>query len=183
MRPQFHHIDAKTIQDRTRARRDREALSSATGPSGPAPEARVVQLVNKSASSGDAEGLDGQGGESTKEYLNKAMEEQWTRLKFFDEEAEEAYEAYHGVLFHNRTEGAVKLVAGMGNEAYVDAISAPRLDPSGKTVMRPMVRRKKGGRGGGGGEGGEEGSDEDDEDEDGEDGGEGVVVGVSGTTA
>ena len=39
---------------------------------------------------------------------------------------------------------AKRLVASVGDEAYLDQISAPRLDPSGKRILRPMHRKGKG---------------------------------------
>ena len=75
MRPQFHHIDAKTQVDRNKTRRDREAIEPPR-----TIEPRMVQVTVKS---GDGENFDHS---STKEFLQAAQDESWTTLEFHDEE-------------------------------------------------------------------------------------------------
>jgi len=75
MRPQFHHIDAKTQMDKNRNRREREATEAPRNI-----EPRIVQMVMKPA---DGENMDAG---STKDLLQAAQDESWTKLQFHDEE-------------------------------------------------------------------------------------------------
>jgi len=75
MRPQFHHIDAKTQMDRNKHRREREANEPPR-----IIEPRAVQMQMKPA---DGENMDAG---STKDLLQAAQDESWTKLQFHDEE-------------------------------------------------------------------------------------------------
>lgn len=75
MRPQFHHLDAVNQVDRQRVRQAR-AIDS--GPK----EAQHVQMNFVDADQGDAV--------STKELLEKAQNEPWKRMRFYDEEVRPA---------------------------------------------------------------------------------------------
>lgn len=143
MRPQFHHLDALTQVERNAHRRTANAAAVAEGTARVA-EPRLVQMMAKG--SADPESMDGPSGESTKAYLAAAQEESWTRLRYTDEDEEEAYRLYHELLFLGEEERSVErareLKAAISNDKYLDAISAPRLDPSGgKRILRPMRKR------------------------------------------
>ncbi|OCL07692.1 hypothetical protein AOQ84DRAFT_440046 [Glonium stellatum] len=132
MRPQFHHLDALAHQDNAARRREREAAEPPR-----TTEPRAVQLQIKSA---DGENVDMT---STKNFLRVAQEEPWTKLRYHDEDSPEAYAAYHEKLFVQDTAAAPKLHSSMTNEQYLDAISAPRIDPSDKnSKKKPLTRRQ-----------------------------------------
>lgn len=143
MRPQFHHLDALTQVERNAHRRSANAAAVADGTARTA-EPRLVQMSAKG--SADPESMDGPTGDATKKYLAAAQEEGWTKLRYTDEDEEEAYTLYHEMLFLGEEDKSVErsreLQASISNDRYLDAISAPRLDPSGgKRILRPMRKR------------------------------------------
>jgi len=75
MRPQFHHLDAKTQVERNKARRDREAEAPR-----PMEQARAVQMINRAA---DADGFDSG---KTRELLQAVQDESWVNLQYYDED-------------------------------------------------------------------------------------------------
>ncbi|KAF2754569.1 hypothetical protein EJ05DRAFT_514031 [Pseudovirgaria hyperparasitica] len=132
MRPQFHHVDAASYLEQSNRRR--EAAENAK-----AAEPRSVQMSIKSF---DGDNVDMA---STKEYLRKAKEDTWTRLKYHDEEHGDAYLEYSEKLFlHKDADGPdhPKLVSSLNNEQYLEAISAPRVDPSGRTRKKPLTKKE-----------------------------------------
>jgi len=50
---------------------------------------------------------------------------------------------YHDKLFVKDTKNVGKLQSSMTNEEYLDAISAPRNDPSGHRKKRPLTRKQR----------------------------------------
>ncbi|OCK77711.1 hypothetical protein K432DRAFT_427797 [Lepidopterella palustris CBS 459.81] len=132
MRPQFHHIDAMAQQEIVARRRERDAADAPK-----ASEPRAVQMQVKSA---DGENVEQ---DSTKKFLRAAHEEKWTKLRYHDEDSPEAYALYNEKLFVEDTKSAPKLRSSMNNEEYLDAISAPRIDPSDKVgKKRPLTRKQ-----------------------------------------
>ncbi|KAK7527042.1 DNA-directed RNA polymerase III subunit Rpc5 [Phyllosticta citriasiana] len=130
MRPQFHHLDAvKELGDATK-RRERGAVD---GPK--VNEPRAVQMTIKSEYGDEAA--------ASKQFLHLAQEEKWSKLRYFDEEAEEAYDMFHEKLFVDETEGAPRLRSNMTNEQYLDAISCERHDPSDTMKKKkPLTKRQ-----------------------------------------
>lgn len=55
---------------------------------------------------------------------------------------EASYETYHDRLFLKQPAEAQPLKSQMTNEAYLDAISAPRVDPSGRKKKRPLTKKQ-----------------------------------------
>jgi len=141
LRPQFHHLDATTQVERNAVRR----TNHADGPPRTL-EPRLVQMSAKTG--GDPESAEGASGETTKAYLATAQEETWVKLGYTDEDEEEAFNLYQELLFLGEDKAEARrtnLKASMSGDAWLDAISAPRLDPGqGKKILRPM--RKRGGR-------------------------------------
>lgn len=45
-------------------------------------------------------------------------------------------------LFVNNTEHTVRLKSSLRNEEYLDAISAPRIDPSGRKKKKPLTKKQ-----------------------------------------
>ena len=58
------------------------------------------------------------------------------------EQEEASYETYHDRLFLKDTAEAATLKSQMKNEDYLDAISAPRVDPSGRKKKRPLTKKQ-----------------------------------------
>lgn len=129
MRPQFHHLDAITHLEQSNRRR--EAAEGAKPP-----EARAVHVTVKAADQHDSEAA------STKKFLQVAKEDAWVDLRYHDEDAPEAYAAYHNKLFVDESSVAPKLQSTLNNEQYLEAISAPRQDPSGQTKKKPLTKKQ-----------------------------------------
>lgn len=55
----------------------------------------------------------------------------------------EAYDAYHEKLFVHDSDNAPRLKSSMTNIEYLEAISAPRVDPSGKRRKPPMTKKQR----------------------------------------
>ena len=53
-----------------------------------------------------------------------------------------AYCMYHERLFVQDTSSAPSLETNLTNEQYIDAISAPRIDTSGRIRKKPLTRRQ-----------------------------------------
>lgn len=81
MRPQFHHIDARTQNERNRMRR--------IDPDGGPKEAQQVQLT---IVPGDEENHVA----TTKALLDKAQDESWKRMEYLDEEVREQNQRSNG---------------------------------------------------------------------------------------
>lgn len=142
MRPQFHHVDAITHAE-TAARRTEAAEGN--GPSGPgaaaaaAKQPQALALAQTYKDNRDVENLEAL---RAKNLLLIAAEEKWTRLEYFDEDEEASYETYHDRLFLKEPGAAPPLKSQMKNEEYLDAISAPRVDPSGRKKKRPLTKKQ-----------------------------------------
>jgi len=134
MRPQFHHVDAQSQVARNKYWRDRDTLESGRT------EPRLMQQLQVAKSSTDGEEFNIT---QTMKYLTDAAEEPWTKLQYYNEESEEAYTSYHEKLFVKDTVGAPQLKTVLIDEQYLDVISAPKADPSGKTKKRPMTKKQQ----------------------------------------
>lgn len=138
MRPQFHHVDAETQRDKLLSSR------AAAGDNSTAPSSAEVRAVNqrlRDAPSANPKGeLEAREAEMDK-ALQDAREEQWTNMRFVDEDEEEAYEVWEERMFVGDTDGVERLKSVMDNDRYLDAISAPgRESPTRK---RRRARAKK----------------------------------------
>lgn len=131
MRPQFHHIDAKIVTDKNRARREREATE------GPSAKAQIVQM---SYTSFDPDQVDIN---ATKALLQSAADENWATLKYNDEEDDVSYDEFKDHLYIRDQYKTRELISAMDNDKYLDAISAPRLDSKGNPRTKPMTKRQK----------------------------------------
>ncbi|KAG9723247.1 hypothetical protein KCU73_g13755, partial [Aureobasidium melanogenum] len=141
MRPQFHHVDAITHAE-TAARRTEAAEGSGSGPSGAAAQAKQPQALALAQTYKDNRDVENLEALRAKNLLLIAAEEKWTRLEYFDEDEEASYSTYHSRLFHSDTGSATPLKSQMKNEEYLDAISAPRVDPSGRKKKRPLTKKQ-----------------------------------------
>jgi DNA-directed RNA polymerase-3 subunit RPC5 len=132
MRPQFHHIDAAAEVERLSRPRDLAAPRAG--------EPRAIHMTVKSTADGEEETTD-----TMAERIRSAQEEPWRRLTYVDEDSGEAWDAFNDYLFVDDSEEAAKLVSGMDNAQYLDAISAPR---DAARLSRSRTSRKKKGKGG-----------------------------------
>jgi DNA-directed RNA polymerase-3 subunit RPC5 len=149
MRPQFHHIDARAqIVKAAQAHKERKAAGEGPRTS----EARVVgQSARATGADGEEINISG-----TSAFLTNAAEEPWTRLQYFDEDAEESYTSYGEKLFIKDTKESPHLQAEMNNEQFLDAISAPKMELGLRPKRKPPLSKKErgeladeqGGRGG-----------------------------------
>ncbi|KAF2396543.1 hypothetical protein EJ06DRAFT_533800 [Trichodelitschia bisporula] len=128
---QFHHIDAIAFHNRAKAQGNKATAESAAEP-------RLVQQVAR-ATGADGEELNVK---DSSKFLTEASEEPWTRLKYYDEEADEAYVAYHEKLFVRDPDAVPQLASSMTNDQFLDSISAPRYDPVKKAKRKPLTRKQ-----------------------------------------
>ncbi|KAF2141909.1 uncharacterized protein K452DRAFT_326929 [Aplosporella prunicola CBS 121167] len=131
MRPQFHHLDAVRDLENASRRREREANEPPR-----VGEPRAVQMTIKNDYGDAADAA------QSKEFLFRAQEEKWTKLRYYDEDTDEAFATYHEKLFVEDPEAAPRLRSSLSNEAYLDAISAERSDPSGRSKKKPLTKRQ-----------------------------------------
>jgi DNA-directed RNA polymerase-3 subunit RPC5 len=140
MRPQFHHVDAITHAETAARRTEAAENNSSTATSTTAAkQPQALALAQTYKDNRDDENLEAL---RAKNLLLIAAEEKWTRLEYFDEDEEASYETYHSRLFHGDTKEAKHLKSQMKNEEYLDAISAPRVDPSGRKKKRPLTKKQ-----------------------------------------
>ncbi|KAE9973061.1 hypothetical protein BLS_003772 [Venturia inaequalis] len=138
MRPQFHHIDARSQIVRA------AQLHKAQRATGEAPRKSEARVVGQSAR---ATGPDGEemNVSGTSKFLTDAAEEPWTTLTFHDEDQEESYGIYAEKLFiaKDKINSLPHLEAGMGNEVFLDAISSPRVELGLRPKRRAPLTRKE----------------------------------------
>lgn len=137
MRPQFHHLDAE--EQRTRLAASRATLEADGAAPRPQGDPRSLLMKNKAADDSDKGRLE----DRTRRALQAAEAEPWTLLEYVDEDQEEAYSLFRERMFVRDVEGAVRLRSGMGDDEFLDAVSAPRREsPTRRRKRAP--RRKKG---------------------------------------
>ncbi|KAF4552124.1 Sin-like protein [Elsinoe fawcettii] len=127
MRPQFHHVDAVGHVEKANTAREPDESRPA--------QARGFTQTYKAAKE-DAS-------TRAKSLMQVAQEEKWTRMNFFDEDDGESYDAYNTKMFVKETGNAEKLYSSLNNEEYLDAISAPRNDPSGRRKKKPLTKKQR----------------------------------------
>ncbi|KAL1972882.1 hypothetical protein VTN31DRAFT_6424 [Thermomyces dupontii] len=120
LRPQLHHVDAVEEASRMRAARSKKDVDDEAAPT----EARVVDVKVKSA----------EGGESilggNLDLLRQMQEERWETYEWVDAETEDAWFAYENYMIHHEPETLPQLETLIDEEEYLDAMSAPRIDPA-----------------------------------------------------
>ncbi len=124
MRPQFHHIDAHTEQERFGRVRD-PAMATRV------PEARAIHMTVKSNVDGEEESTD-----TMAERIAAAQSEAWKTQRYVDEDDVEAWTAYEKHLFVGASAGLEnnedllanmpQLKSALDDAEYLDTISAPR---------------------------------------------------------
>jgi len=125
--PQFHHLDALADNEKASARAQREAENPVQES-----EARAVNVAVKST---DNEELDIMG--QVAKELREIEEEPWQRLEWVDENDIRAFHTYDKQLVLDEAFRGTQLVSAMTRQQYLDAVSAPRVDPTkqGKKIM------------------------------------------------
>lgn len=133
MRPQFHHIDAQSRLDQAAKRRAERGPAEPSG----SDQARTIfeSIKNVDQSEPDPS-------EHFSSYLLKAKEEPWTKLRYHDDESDEAFRAHDESLKLAEPQDAEELTSSMTNDDYLDAISAQRTDPSGRRKTKPMTKKQ-----------------------------------------
>lgn len=144
MRPQFHHIDAQSEQERAIRGRD-AALGSRA-----APEARVVHVTVKTSIDGEEANAD-----SMDKRIQDAQSENWKSHRFVDEDAEETWAGYNANLFvgiggteidDELLDKVPKLSSILDNADYLNAISAPN-DAAKLSRSQKVKKGKRKGKG------------------------------------
>lgn len=144
MRPQFHHIDAQSEQDRV-GRRAEAGPARAT-------EARAIHMIVKNAMDGEEESSD-----TMAQRISTAQAEQWKSHRFVDEMDDDAWKAYEenlfvGARFGSRGENVETsdllanlpaLKSNLDDGEYLDHISAPR-DAAKLSRSKKIPKSKKG---------------------------------------
>ncbi|KAL7911664.1 Sin-like protein conserved region domain-containing protein [Trichoderma velutinum] len=90
LRPQLHHLDAATAQERQSS-----AAASKEGAAPAAPTARAIHMTIKTT----AEGADGVSTETMADRLRSVQTEPWRKMRYTDENEETAWEVYNDSLF------------------------------------------------------------------------------------
>ncbi|KAL7932951.1 Sin-like protein conserved region domain-containing protein [Trichoderma chlorosporum] len=90
LRPQLHHLDAATAQERQSS-----AAASKEGAAPAAPTARAIHMSIKTT----ADGADGVSTETMADRLRSVQTEPWRKMRYTDENEETAWEVYNDSLF------------------------------------------------------------------------------------
>lgn len=107
LRPQLHHLDATTEQDRLTRPRDGPGAgpglgkdgSGAPGGSGPTPAPKAISMTIKSSAGGEQPTT-----ETMADRLRKVQVEHWQRLKYVEDDKDEAWELYQKMLIYRSPE-------------------------------------------------------------------------------
>ncbi|KAF2188283.1 hypothetical protein K469DRAFT_627806 [Zopfia rhizophila CBS 207.26] len=128
MRTQFNHLDATAYLETLARRREKESQEGVK----PSEPRALIPTVKKGAGNTSVE--------KSQAFLQHAHEEKWTKLQYLDENMDEAYGMYHERLFVQDPGSSPKLHSSMNNDRYLEAISAPSSDKSGK--RKPLTKRQ-----------------------------------------
>ncbi|KAI0020219.1 Sin-like protein conserved region-domain-containing protein [Xylariomycetidae sp. FL0641] len=100
LRPQLHHLDATTEQDRLSRPREGAAAAGAAGkdaaPSAAGPPARAIHMSIKSAGSGTGEATT----ETMADRLRSVQLEPWRKLKYEDDESPRSWNMFSNNLIY-----------------------------------------------------------------------------------
>lgn len=144
MRPQFHHIDAHSEQERAGRARDPAMAVRAQ-------EARAIHMTVKSNVDGEEETTD-----TMAERIAAAQAEAWKTQKYVDEDSADAWDAFHRHLFVGARAGLENsedllaimphLKSALDDAEYLDFISAPS-NPAKLSRSKKVRRKDKKGKG------------------------------------
>lgn len=132
MRPNFHHLDAEEERNRISVAR---AQAEANGP--------VHEPVARGLTRDKMQAAE----KNTVEYrlrqgLLAAQMEPWIKMEYVDDEDDLAYETFNRTLKVEDVSKVPHLKSAMDNDAYLDAISAPKHDSSTRRRKRAPRRNK-----------------------------------------
>ncbi|KAF3005432.1 hypothetical protein E8E14_003335 [Neopestalotiopsis sp. 37M] len=107
LRPQLHHLDAATEQDRLTRPRDGGpgqgpgglAKDGSSAGGGPAPAPKAITMTIKSTAGGDQPST-----ETMADRLRQVQMEHWQRLKYVEDDKDEAWELYQKTLIYRSPE-------------------------------------------------------------------------------
>ncbi|KAJ5279196.1 hypothetical protein N7478_004568 [Penicillium angulare] len=119
LHPQNHHVDALDEMPKGRGakgKKDEEERAE--------PEARAIDVKVKGAEDGGAV-LAG-----NLDLLRRMQEEKWKKFDWIDAETEESWYTYENYMMNQHPEDLQQLEAVINSEAYLDGMSAPRIDPA-----------------------------------------------------
>ncbi|CZS89298.1 related to RPC37 Pol III transcription [Rhynchosporium agropyri] len=141
MRPQFHHIDAQSEQDRAGRARDPAAGARAT------PDARAIHMTVKSNVDGEEDTTD-----TMAARITAAQAEAWKKHRYVDEEHLESWDGYQNLFVGSEKDGMIQeeelknkpmLRSSLNNAEYLDEISAP-MDAAKLSRSQKVKKVKKG---------------------------------------
>lgn len=98
LRPQLHHLDATTEQDRLNRPRDGPGGPKDGAPTGPAPAPKAITMTIKSG------GGDQPTTETMADRLRQVQVEHWQKLKYVEDDKDEAWELYQKTLIYRSPE-------------------------------------------------------------------------------
>lgn len=142
LRPQLHHLDAVdelSLRAKAASRGSRGGGGGdddATGGEARAIDMKVVRPGEKAENTG---------GQSNNELLKKMQNEKWVRHEWVDENEEASWDKYEEYMF-NKTAPLKQpaLEAAIPPEDYIDAMSAPRVDPlQPELAIEDMKKRRQ----------------------------------------
>ncbi|KAJ6102369.1 hypothetical protein N7486_004796 [Penicillium sp. IBT 16267x] len=119
LHPQLHHIDAMDELPKARGakgKKDEEERAE--------PEARAIDVKVKGAEDGGAMLV------GNLDLLKRMQEEKWKTLDWVDAETEESWYTYENYMMNQNPEELPQLESVINSEAYLDGMSAPRIDPA-----------------------------------------------------
>ncbi|ETS82413.1 hypothetical protein PFICI_04289 [Pestalotiopsis fici W106-1] len=104
LRPQLHHLDAATEQDRLTRPRDGPGqgpglAKDGSSAGGPAPAPKAITMTIKSTAGGDQPST-----ETMADRLRQVQMEHWQRLKYVEDDKDEAWELYQKTLIYRSPE-------------------------------------------------------------------------------
>lgn len=140
MRPQFHHIDAHTEQERAVRARDPGAAPARVI------EPRAVHMTVKNPVDGEEDTTD-----TMHERITATQAENWRHHKYVDEDDTLAWESFGENLFvggpveeaEDLQNKVPRLVSGYNDNEYLNSISAPR-DASRLSRSKKVRKSQKG---------------------------------------
>ncbi|KAJ5102007.1 hypothetical protein NUU61_004229 [Penicillium alfredii] len=121
LHPQLHHLDAVDEIPKGRTSRTKKDDDERPAES----EARAIDVKIKAAEDGNAAMIGG-----NLDLLKKIQEEKWKTYDWVDAETEEAWYTYESYMMHHHPEELPQLESAINSEAYLDGMSAPRIDPA-----------------------------------------------------
>ncbi|CAL5873388.1 uncharacterized protein PFLUO_LOCUS7667 [Penicillium psychrofluorescens] len=121
LHPQLHHQDAMEEIPKGRGTKTKKDDDERPAES----EARTIDVKIKAAEDGEQTML-----ATNLDLLKKMQDEKWKSYEWIDAETEEAWYTYENYMTHQQPEDLPQLESAIQGEEYLDAMSAPRIDPA-----------------------------------------------------